>query len=304
MENVIISGADGFVGSNTTAYFLEKNINVLALDIIEKPMHLPMHDQLTYHVCDIFNIQELKRLISGKKYDVFIHFAWRGSSGDSRKDYQLQINNALKTVEVMKAVKESGCGRFLCAGSIMEYEVDDALHMQGAAPGLGYFYGLGKYIAHFLCKTVAKEIGIDLIWPMITNAYGAGEYSARFINTTLRKMMNGEQLQFTSAEQNYDFVYVTDVAKAFYLIAKMGKPFSEYMIGSSKAGPLKNFIIEMKEAAGTKNELCFGSIPYTGVNTDVHVFSTKKLEEDCGYYPEVTFYEGIQRTYEWLKSER
>lgn len=86
---------------------------------------------------------------------------------------------------------------------------------------------------------------------MITNAYGVGEFSPRFVNTTLRKIIDGEPLRFTAATQNYDFVYVSDVAKAFYLVAKNGKPFREYMIGSGDAKPLKQFILEMVDSCGS-----------------------------------------------------
>ena len=94
----------------------------------------------------------------------------------------------------------------------MEYEVEAAIHSQGSHPGMGYIYGMGKHVAHCMCKSVAANIGIDLLWPMITNAYGVGELSPRFVNTTLRKIINGEPLQFTAATQNYDFVYKSRTA--------------------------------------------------------------------------------------------
>jgi hypothetical protein len=56
----------------------------------------------------------------------------------------------------------------------MEYEVEAVVHAQESQPGLEYIYGMGKHIAHSMCKSVAAKIGIDLLWPMITNAYGVG----------------------------------------------------------------------------------------------------------------------------------
>ena len=85
---------------------------------------------------------------------------------------------------------------------------------------MGYIYGMGKYIAYCMCKTVAVNSGIELVWSMITNTYGVGDFSPRFVNSTLRKIINGEPLQFTATTQNYNFVYVTmHVAKDFYLVA-------------------------------------------------------------------------------------
>jgi len=160
---------------------------------------------------------------------------------------------------------------------------------------------MGKHIAHSMCKSVAVNIGIDLLWPMITNAYGVGEYSPRFVNATLRKMINNETLQFTAATQNYDFVYVTDVAKAFFLVAEKGKPFCEYMIGSGNARPLKEFILEMQQACAPDAVCLFGDIPYTGTNMPLSTFNIKSIKEDCGYEPEVSFAEGTLETMRWLK---
>lgn len=303
MNKVIITGADGFVGSNTVIYFLQQGIEILALDICESPRRLiPDGEKLQYIQCDIANTQFLKEKIQANYYDTFIHFAWAGSAGPDRIDYNLQMQNALNTVECMKVAKELGCSRFVCAGSIMEYEVEAAVHAQGSQPGMGYIYGMGKHIAHCLCKAVAANIGIELVWPMITNAYGVGELSPRFVNTTLRKCINNEPLQFTAATQNYDFIYVTDVARAFYYIAKNGKPFCEYMIGSGHARPLKEFILEMQQECAPDSTPLFGDIPFTGTNLPLSTFDTTDTEKDTGFKPEISFAQGTRMTMEWLKT--
>ena len=302
MENVIITGADGFVGSYTVNYFLEQGCRVLALDMGEKPNRLGEHPRLTYAQCDISDAAALEAAAQSGNYDTFIHFAWAGSAGPARVDYNLQMKNALTTVECLKTAKKLGCKRFVCAGSIMEKEVEAAVHDQGSRPGMGYNYGMGKHIAHCLCKSVAADIGIELVWPMITNAYGAGELSPRFVNTTIRKIIQGEPLQFTSGTQSFDFVYVTDVARAFYLIAKNGRPFCEYMIGSSTARPLKEFIIEMVRSLAPDRQPIFGDIPFTGTNMPLSTFDCTDTERDCGFRAEVSFAEGTRMTMDWLKT--
>lgn len=302
MEHVIITGADGFVGSYAVKYFIDNGCKVLALDMGETPNRLVVGENLEYMQCDVSNVTAMLEKIECGKYDTFVHFAWAGSAGEARIDYNLQMHNALNTVECMKAAKLLGCSRFVCAGSIMEYEVEAAIHAQESRPGMGYIYGMGKHIAHCLCKSVAANIGIDLIWPMITNAYGVGELSPRFVNTTLRKIINGESLQFTAATQNYDFVYVSDVAKAFYLVAKNGKPFCEYMIGSGDAKPLKQFILEMVESCGPESTPIFGDVPFTGTNMPLSVFDISDIKEDCGFEPEVSFGKGTKMTMDWLKT--
>lgn len=299
MENVIITGGNGFVGGNTVRYFLSQGCRVLSIDRADAPAFEA--EGLTYLKCDVFDARALRSSLPGGVYDTFIHFAWAGSAGEARTDYDLQMRNALMTVECLKTAAAIGCGRFVCAGSIMEYEVEAAVHAQGSRPGMGYIYGMGKHAAHCLCKPVAAQLGIDLIWPMITNAYGPGERSPRFVNTTLRKIINGEPLRFTAATQNYDFVYVEDVARAFYLIARHGKPFCEYMIGSGNARPLREFILEMQRALAPDAEPLFGDVPFTGTNMPLETFSIADTARDTGFAPQVGFAEGARRTMEWLK---
>lgn len=302
MRNVIITGADGFVGSYTVKHFIDSGCKVLALDMRATPGRLNVGENLEYMQCDISNTAAMLEKIAHGVYDTFIHFAWTGSAGEARIDYNLQMQNALNTVECMKAAKELGCSRFVCAGSIMEYEVEAAVHSQGSHPSMGYIYGMGKHIAHCMCKSVAANIGIDLLWPMITNAYGVGELSPRFVNATLRKIINGEPLQFTAATQNYDFVYVSDVAQAFYKVALKGKPFCEYMIGSDDAKPLKEFILEMVGACGPECIPLFGDVPFTGTNMPLDTFNICDIKEDCGFAPEVSFGQGTKMTMDWLKT--
>lgn len=302
MKNVIITGADGFVGSYTVKHFIDNGCNVLALDMGETPQRLSVGENLKYMQCDIFDTKSMLDKVAHGVYDTFVHFAWAGSSGEIRSDYNIQMKNALATVDCLKAAKVLGCTRFVCAGSIMEYEVEAAIHNQGSHPGLKNIYGMAKHVAHCMAKAVAEQIGIELMWPMITNAYGVGEFSPRFINTTLRKIINGEPLQFTSGTQNYDFVYVTDVAQAFYKVALMGKPNCEYMIGSGDAKPLKEFILEMVKACAPSCIPNFGNVQFMGTNLPIGFFSIKSIVEDCSFKPEISFTEGTKQTMIWLKS--
>lgn len=301
MKRVIITGADGFVGSYTAECFLHQGCQVLALGRKAVPIRLRPREDLIYLPCDAGNAEEILKKVPAGVYDTFVHFAWDGSAGPARTDGALQMHNALVAAQCVRTAKKLGCTRFVGAGSIMEYEVEAVIHGQGARPAMGYVYGMGKQVAHGLCKTAAAEVGIDFLWPMITNAYGPGETAPRFVNTTLRKILWGEPLTFTSANQNYDFVYVADVAAAFYHIAKDGKPFHEYMIGSGQAGALKGFILRMLAACAPEAQPVFGDVPFTGVNLPLEVFDISPMERDCHFKPETSFEEGTQRTLAWLK---
>lgn len=297
----IVTGANGFVGSYLVKELIKNNVEVLCVDLVFSEDRLPYSKLIKKLQISIENIEEIENVVNFKEYDTFYHFAWIGSAGPLRMDEKIQVNNAMMTVNCLRVAKKIGCDKFICAGSIMEYEVHAAIYAQESKPGLSYLYGVGKVLAHELCKPIANDIGIDLIWAYITNAYGVGEYSPRFINSTLRKINNSEKLEFTSGVQNYDFIYIDDVARAFYLLGLKGIKNNGYIIGSGNARPLKEFIIEMTSELCPDNKPIFGNVPFTGINIDAEIFDISPLKNDCGFEPKISFKEGIVKTSNWLK---
>ncbi|WRS26216.1 NAD(P)-dependent oxidoreductase [Oscillospiraceae bacterium MB08-C2-2] len=297
MRGAVVTGAGGFVGRALVAELLACGIPVLA--VVREGRQAPEHPLLQTVALELSNLHGLPALVRGE-WDCFYHLAWEGTAGESRRDIRLQMDNAAHTAEAVHTAAKLGCQVFIGAGSIMEKEALAVSEERGIRPGPGHAYASAKLAAHLFSEAAAVERGIGHIWPILTNAYGEGESSPRFLNTTLRKIAMGEPLVFSKASQNYDFIHVQDAARALRLLGQRGRPFCQYVIGSGQAKPLWEFIQQMLALLAPKASASFGQAPFEGVSLPLQAFDTADLREDTGFIPEISFEQGLCRTMDWI----
>ena len=216
MKKAIVTGSNGFIGSNVCKRLCADGVKVFAVvkDEKENIDNIKNLSGIEIVYCELDEIETLADKISDRDIDVFYHFAWVGSAGPLRCDENIQLQNALWTARALRTADGMQCKKFVNAGSIMEKETYTAVYTQESKPGLPYIYGAGKLIARAICKPIANSLSIDLCWAVITNAYGVGELSPRFVNSTIRKIIANEPLQFTAATQNYDFKLTRSILSA------------------------------------------------------------------------------------------
>jgi len=300
MKRAVVTGANGFVGSHIVKELIANGIFVIAVHRKGREENIPDSSFIRRIELDMADIEDL--ITAEVSADVFFHLAWDGTAGESRADVKCQLENVLTTCSCVKTAKAIGCKRFIYSSSIIEDEVFSACSSQGLKPGIGYIYGSVKQTANHIAKMTAAKCGIEYLAGKISNTYGVGELSPRLINTTLRRIIMGEAVKFTEGTQNYDFIYISDAARAFRLIAQYGKPFHEYFIGSGNPKLLCDFLLEMRDAVAPEYEFIFGAVPFTGVNIAIENFDVSLIREHCGFMPNVSFIDGIKLVYEWLKN--
>jgi nucleoside-diphosphate-sugar epimerase len=233
---------------------------------------------------------------------IFVHFAWEGTSGDKRALEMTQLNNIRMSCELIRRAKELGCRRFINAGSIMEYEAMKTVSADGERPSRNTMYSIAKLTADFMMKTIAADVGIDYVNIIISNIYGPGEVSRRFLNNVVRALVKNESLKLTEGYQLYDFIYTDDAMRMIKAVAERGEPFESYYIGNEKQRPLREFVLEAKTITGSSSELLFGAIPFTGQALDYQEFDCKKIRK-LGVLPNVSFEKGVLETVKWVKAQ-
>lgn len=302
MKKVIVTGANGFVGTALCRELSTRGVAVTAVirDETENTDNIRDLPGLSIVYGDLSRFHALHEIIKDRGFDALFHLAWVGSAGPLRGDAEVQLNNIRYACDTARVCKELGCRRMVFASSIMEYEIE-AVMAGDNTPGINTLYSSAKVAADYMARTIAGSLGIDYIRAVISNIYGPGEMSPRLVNTSLRKMLAGEHCAFSAGNQMYDFIYVTDAAKAFAAIGEKGIPNRTYYIGSLQPRPLKEFLLAMRDCAAPGTEIGLGELPFHGVSLTYQEFDIRAVKKDTGFIPEVSFREGIEKTMAWLK---
>lgn len=302
MKNVIVTGADGFIGSAVVLNLLGKKYNVLA--VVRD--HLLKHDlsSADIMVLDLENIRRLPEVVSGS-WDTWIHLAWQGTYGADRADANVQLTNVSNFVECMNAASSIGCSRFIGVGSIMELEniasgYDSVKYLNRP----DYVYASAKSFSQAILFTYSKSLKMDAIWCTLTNVYGVGDTSTRLINYAVTSAIYEKEPHFSCCTQMYDFIYITDVAEAIVSVALMGHSGESYLLGSGAVAPLRSFIEHIHRTLAPNLLFHYDDNTTPGPNLPESFFSSHKLYEHTGFLPKTDFGEGIVLLKKWLMEAR
>lgn len=296
MKKVIITGASGFVGSYLVNEFLSNGYEVTAVVRNEKSdvSAFQKKENINIVYCELKDIQTLKEKLSGQ-YDYFLHFAWESSAGQGRGNYELQLKNVEYSCNCVKVAKLLGCKRFVFAGSIMAYEAKEFVLKNGAEPTSAYIYSIAKLTASMMAKTVAVQNNIEFIDVVISNIYGVGEKSERFLNATVKKIVSGtESIDLTTCEQLYDFIYVTDAVRQIRFALEKGEGLNSYYIGNKEQFKLRQFVEKIKIALNSDVKLNFGAVEFSGAYFDYKSVIDTDSVFNLGFVTEIDFETGVK----------
>jgi len=302
----IVTGASGFLGSALCKELSDEGYEIIAIVHNSKSNISSIENIKGVNI--FYNIFEddysRNVLIENEKgkVDVFFHFAWAGTSGSLRGDYETQVNNIITSCKAVDFCKEIECGTFVFASSIMEDEIHNLMKTE-ITPSINSLYSISKIASDYMVRTVAGLHNIKFISAKISNIYGPGETSARLINSTIRKLIKGEHCSFSLGYQMYDFIYITDAAKAFVAISRKGINNRTYYIGSLEPKPLRDFLCSIRDIIAPKVEIGLGELPNSNGSIDYSQIDIFAVKKDTGFIPSIDFEQGIILTYNWIKGE-
>lgn len=301
MKKVIVTGAGGFIGGALTELLLNEGITVYGVDISEKSIdrHSGKANFIPI-IADFTKYDRLHEMIEDNDIDVFYHFAWQGVFGEPFKDYRLQLNNAAYATDALNQAIKIGCKKFVFAGTYNEIEVADFIDMSGQNPRYTCIYSAAKTAAEIICKTIAANSGIEYSAGLTSMSYGENNRSMMLANVVLKQLVNGESPKLIEGNIPYDFIYIDDIARAFYAIGERGKHLKSYYIGHRKLKLFKEWLSEIGRIVNPAVELKFGAYP-DDASRNYDKIDLDALYNDTGFECQSDFKESILKTALWVK---
>lgn len=300
MQKVIITGANGFIGSSLVMRMLKSDVEVYAIDIDFSRNRLPQSPLVH---CIETGLEDVEKLVSllqqAKQSDAFYHLAWRGVNGLEKANPSIQLDNAKMALDCAMVAKALDCTKFLCAGTVAEQSVHSLNSLEKTSGGM--VYAVAKHCTHLILETYCKNIGLPFVWMQFSNSYGIGNRTGNLVSYTLSELMEGREPSFGPALQPYDFVYIDDLLEAVFRLGERETKRNFYFIGSGTPRILKEYLLEIGEITGRREAVKIGLRSDDGIKYDFSMFDTAPVKEAIGDYVSTPFEEGIKKTINWMK---
>ncbi len=247
----VVTGGAGFIGSHMVDLLIKKGFEVRIIDNLsgghEKNIkHLKNDKNLKFEKLDICNIKDDNSIFKNVKY-VF-HFAGIGDIVPSiEKPSKYLLTNVQGTVNVLEASRYRKIKKLVYAASSSCYGLASTPTKENHSISPQYPYALSKYMGEQSVLHWNKIYKLPADSIRIFNAYGprvrtTGAYGAVFGVFLKQKLEKKPLTVVGSGRQRRDFIYVTDVAEAFYHIALNKKSGEIYNVGAGNPQSINKLV--------------------------------------------------------------
>jgi len=292
----VVTGAAGFIGSHVVDLVLAEGLRVHAIDNfssgrIENLNHHKTNGDLVVEKRDLRAMSPNDSLFKGAEY-VF-HFAGMGDivpSIERPADYVSA--NVMGTVHALEAARAAGVVKFLYAASSSCYGIAKELPTTESAPiGPQYPYALSKYLAEEAVFHWGQVYRLPVISIRMFNVYGprsrtSGAYGAVF-GVFLKQKLAGRPFTIVGdGSQTRDFVFATDVARAFWFAAVSSRKGEVYNLGAGSPQSV-NRLVELLGGGQVVH------LPKRPGEPDCTWADITKIKTHLGWSPTISFEQGV-----------
>ena len=335
-RTVLVTGADGFMGSHLTEALVALGARVHAFvratssGALNNIGHI--RNELKVHWADLTDRHSVDLLVRelGKAPDrpYVFHLGAQAHVGESwHRPYETVMANTVGTLNLLQSVVDYGLEleKFDTAGTSEEYgnpresvahhhDYDDegSLVLHERSPiNPKSIYATAKVAADFLTMNYHDAYGVPAVVTRMFNNYGPRQNPRYVTGTIITQALEREHVELGQLEPMRDFCFCTDGVRGHLTVAAHGIPGDLYVYGQGKNISMREWadlILRIGEEEGywSGRQVVTNPDRFRPGATDVMALRVgyEKLHRETGWEPKVSWEEGLRRTIAWYAATR
>lgn len=335
-RTVLVTGADGFMGSHLTEALVLLGARVHAFvratssGALNNIAHL--RRRMKVHFADLTDRTSVdylvKELLAAEDRPYVFHLAAQAHVGESwHRPYETVMANTVGTLNLLQSIVDHGLEleKLDTAGTSEEYgnvrepvqhhhDFDEhgGLILHERSPiNPKSIYATSKVAADFLTMNYHDAFGLPGLVTRMFNNYGPRQNPRYVTGTVITQALERQQVELGQLEPMRDFCFCSDGVRGHLMVAAHGIPGDLYVYGQGKNIAIRdwaNLILEIGEAEGYWVGREIVSVPARFRPGASEVMALRvgyeKLKRETGWEPLVSWEEGISRTIEWYAASR
>jgi len=311
-KRVLVTGGAGFIGSHVSDVFIANGWAVEIVDDLSSGKRSNIPAEATFHEIDIRS-PEASRLVKEGKFDVIVHLAAqmdvRRSVADPLFDASVNVLGSLNILEAVRNSERAQQTRvvFSSTGGAIYGDLATPPTVETTPKEPDSPYAITKLAVEHYLSYYTRIHGLETVVIRFGNVYGPrqdphGEAGVVAIFCG-RVMQNRPLTIFGDGTQTRDYVHVTDVAEAAYLVATTSLPPVQrlddraFNIGTGSATSVVDLARALLDAAGADVPIEFA--PRRAGELQDSCLSVDKARAVLGWSPRITLEQGLAGTYQF-----
>jgi UDP-glucose 4-epimerase len=313
-KTVLVTGADGFIGSHLVERLAAEGANVRAMCLYNSNGSAGWLDDspvlrdgsVNVVLGDIRDPEFVRRVVSGA--DVVLHLAALIAIPYSYEAPRSFVDtNVMGTLNVLEAVRAEGTAQLVNTSTSEVYgtpetvPIDESHHLRAQSP-----YSATKIAADKLCESYALsfETPVTILRPF--NTFGPRQSMRAVIPTILSQLIAGvTEVSLGAVDPRRDFTFVTDTCDGFVRAATAGlAPGSVVQLGTGRTVSVREVFDICARVVGVEATIITDDrrIRPTGSEVEILQSDPKRALETLGWTPSVSLEDGLAATAEWLRT--
>lgn len=310
MNNLLVTGGAGFIGSNFIRYLLREYPDSIIINLdkltyagnLENLKTVENNRNYTFIRGSICNKELLDYVLTKYRIDCVVNFAAESHVDRSILGPEVFVETNIRGAQILLDMARNH--------NIKKFVQISTDEVYGELGETGYFieetslapnspYSASKASADMLCRAYFRTYGLPVIITRCSNNYGPYQFPEKLIPLMIYKASENEKLPVYGDGTNVrDWIYVLDHCKAIDIVAKRGKDGEVYNIGGNSERQNIEIVRLIIDKLGKSEDLIQFVKDRPG-HDKRYAMDISKIKRELGWKPEYSFEEGIEKTIEW-----